>query len=191
MKRLLLVLLLIPALGISQKKSEKIPFKYTGTLNSEEDEFTGDVTWTSKLPTYMFLKTQNGKSELYLKIGLRRAVNKPEIQKLLFKVDGKIIEVVRNERDFKTTEVVNTKHTYHDNVKITKQRNSDQIFIDEFVGSYSDYGDLIDLLSVNKSLVRIEEKDNQSDLEITKTEAYRMSKLLLLYNYLKTKENEK
>ncbi len=193
MRKLLLVILISPVLGFGQDfyREQKLPLKYASAVRDQVDEFTGDVTWTHYKPSYFYVKTVNGESELYVKIGVRRAINKPQIQKLLFKVGGKVIEVERNDRDFKTTEVVKTKHTYQDNLKIQKQRNADQVFIDEFVGSYTNYKNLIELLAAGNSIVRIEEEDMHNDLEISKTESARHERLLDLYKYLKEKEGKK
>lgn len=179
---LLLVLLLASVALFSQKN---IPARFGANIKKEVDDFTGNATFTYVRPTYFFIESNKEGVELYLRIGIRRSGVEPHINRILIKVGDKITEIDRNESEFKVREIVSAKSTQEKNTKVVKHRNKETIFIDEFIGSFTNYRSLMLSMIKENAKIRIESSDLSDDFEVSKFETTGMLRLYELYEHFK------
>jgi hypothetical protein len=191
MKQIVLTLLLFTSTLISTHGQEikKIAPKYFSNIKSNTDPFTGIETYNYISPTYMYIVKDGNKVDLLLKIAVQRAVTKPKISKILIKAAGEIFVIERNDKEFRTREIADVKDTEEEGTKVVKQRNSQRIYVDEFVGSVNNHRELFKaFLNSSYVLIRIEGNVDIPDQKSDERDYKAMRKLYELYEQFKQRE---
>lgn len=183
----LFILFLISFHCFSQKRDKKSGCNiqsFSHLIDGEVDEFIGEIRYTHKRNSYLYVLVSNNTPTLMLSFTTLSPKRPLEIERIRFSTSDSVETIEFNENDFIYSEGVDDRHTVVKNSGATIHRSTTIIYKEGLDTPAEKYMGLVNNLISFYGKVRLEGKFENREFVIEKGDARKLKQMLEFYDCL-------